>query len=47
VISALSQERYESGRPPADVACRVGDERFLAMRNAPARDGGPDEGGAP
>jgi hydrogenase maturation protease len=46
VISALSQDRYESGRPPADVACRVGDERFLAMRDAPTRDGGPDEGDA-
>jgi hydrogenase maturation protease len=34
VISALAQDRYESGRPPAEVACRVGDERFLAIRAA-------------
>jgi len=34
VISALAQGRYESGRPAADVACRVGDERFLAIRAA-------------
>jgi len=34
VISAVSQDRYESGRPPPDVACRVGDERFLAIRAA-------------
>jgi len=34
VIGALAQDRYESGRPPADVACRVGDERFLALRAA-------------
>ena len=45
VIGAVTQDRYESGRPPPDVACRVGDERFLAMRNAPGRDGSPDEGG--
>jgi hydrogenase maturation protease len=46
VISALARERYESGRPAADVACRVGDERFLALRAARS----PDEsetGGAP
>jgi hydrogenase maturation protease len=34
VIGAVTQDRYESGRPPPDVACRVGDERFLAMRAA-------------
>ena len=34
VIGAVAQDRYESGRPPPDVACRVGDERFLAMRAA-------------
>jgi hydrogenase maturation protease len=34
VIDALSQDRYESGRPSPDVACRVGDERFLALRAA-------------
>jgi hydrogenase maturation protease len=34
VISAVARERYEAGRPPPDVACRVGDERFLAIRAA-------------
>jgi hydrogenase maturation protease len=34
VIGALAQERYESGRPSSDLACRVGDERFLAIRAA-------------
>ena len=34
VIGAVMQDRYESGRPAADVACRVGDERFLAIRAA-------------
>jgi hydrogenase maturation protease len=34
VIGAIAQERYESGRPPPEVACRVGDERFLAIRAA-------------
>jgi hydrogenase maturation protease len=38
VISALARERYESGRPSADVACRVGDERFLARRAAQSPD---------
>jgi len=37
VIGAVSQDRYESGRPPPDVACRLGDERFLAMRAASER----------
>jgi hydrogenase maturation protease len=32
VIGAVRQDAYESGRPAADVACRVGDERFLAIR---------------
>jgi hydrogenase maturation protease len=45
VISALRQERYESGRPAADVACRVGDERFLALRAAQSPDE-PETGGA-
>jgi hydrogenase maturation protease len=45
VIGALSQDRYESGRPPADVACRVGDERFLALRAAAAGRDDPSEGG--
>jgi hydrogenase maturation protease len=34
VIRAIAQDRYESGRPAPDVACRVGDERFLAIRAA-------------
>ena len=34
VIAALARQRYEDGRPSADVACRVGDERFLAIRAA-------------
>jgi hydrogenase maturation protease len=34
VIDALRQERYEAGRPPAEIACRVGDERFLSRRAA-------------
>jgi hydrogenase maturation protease len=32
VIAAIARERYESERPTAEVACRAGDERFLAMR---------------
>jgi hydrogenase maturation protease len=46
VIGAVSQDRYESGRPPPDVACRVGDERFLAMRAASERKD-PTSGGDP
>jgi len=34
VIDALRQERYESGRPSPEAACRLGDERFLAIRAA-------------
>ena len=34
VIGAVMQDRYESGRPSAEVACRAGDERFLAIRAA-------------
>jgi hydrogenase maturation protease len=34
VIAALARERYESGRPSAELACRLGDERFLARRAA-------------
>ena len=34
VIGAVMQDRYESGRPPPEAACRVGDERFLAIRAA-------------
>jgi hydrogenase maturation protease len=43
VIAALARERYESGRPPPDVACRVGDERFLALRAAAERRDGEGE----
>lgn len=46
VIGAVSQDRYESGRPSPDVACRVGDERFLALRAARERENDPS-GGAP
>jgi hydrogenase maturation protease len=47
VIGAIRQEAYESGRPSAEVACRVGDQRFLAMRAANERglqkeDGDPE-----
>jgi len=31
---ALQLARYESGRPPAELACRVGDARFLNIRHA-------------
>ena len=34
MIAALARSRYEDERPSADVACRVGDERFLAIRAA-------------
>jgi hydrogenase maturation protease len=43
VISALARQRYESGRPSAEVACRVGDERFLNIRAAQLQ--GDDETG--
>lgn len=45
VISALARARYEAGRPSAETACRVGDERFLRIRAAQEQDteqtGGP------
>ena len=44
VIGAISQDRYESGRPPPDVACRVGDGRFLAKRAASERKDGTSGG---
>jgi hydrogenase maturation protease len=44
VIGAVRQEIYESGRPAAEVACRVGDERFLAIRAASARAREQDDG---
>ena len=43
VIGAIARERYESGRPSADEACRLGDERFLARRAANAA-GDADDG---
>jgi hydrogenase maturation protease len=46
VIDALRQARYEAGRPPPDVACRAGDERFLSLRAA-ARARLEDEAGEP
>jgi hydrogenase maturation protease len=46
VIGAVSQDRYESGRPAAEVACRVGDERFLAIRAA-RESAGEADGGDP
>jgi len=39
VIGAIAQDRYESGRPPPEVACRIGDERFLARKAARSGDG--------
>jgi len=44
VIGAVTQDRYESGRPSPDVACRVGDERFLALRAARERGNDPSGG---
>jgi len=44
VIGAVTQDRYESGRPSPDVACRVGDERFLALRAARERGNEPSGG---
>lgn len=46
VIAAIARERYESGRPPAEIACRVGDERFLAMRAAHSAGGDAGNEGA-
>lgn len=31
---ALHLDQYEGGRPPAEAACRVGDARFLAIRES-------------
>lgn len=31
---ALHLDQYEAGRPPAEAACRVGDARFLAIRES-------------
>lgn len=47
VIPALRQEPYESGRPSPEVACRLGDPRFLRRTAdepaAPATSGGKNE----
>jgi len=43
VIAAIARERYESGRPSAELACRVGDERFLARRAAHVANAAADE----
>jgi hydrogenase maturation protease len=45
VIAALARGRYEGERPSADVACRVGDERFLAIRAAQDEDAVADDAG--
>jgi hydrogenase maturation protease len=34
VIDAVGQARYESGRPPEELACRHGDARFLSKQAA-------------
>ena len=44
VIAAIARERYESGRPSAELSCRVGDERFLARRAAHAANESDDKG---
>jgi hypothetical protein len=46
VISALRQGLYESGRPAPDVACRRGDERFLAIRAEAEARGDKEIGGS-
>jgi len=46
VIAALARARYEDGRPSAEVACRTGDERFLAMRAASENKQDDDQGGS-
>jgi len=33
---SLAMDRYETGRPGADVACRIGDPRVLEMRRSAA-----------
>jgi hydrogenase maturation protease len=45
VIGAIAQERYEAGRPAPEVACRFGDERFLAIRAANEDRTDTDSGG--
>jgi hydrogenase maturation protease len=46
VIAALARARYEDERPSADVACRLGDERFLAIRAAQDEDAVADDAGS-
>lgn len=46
VIGAIARDRYESGRPSPEVACRFGDERFLALRAARARSRGDEDDGS-
>jgi len=46
VIAALARGRYEGERPSADLACRVGDERFLAIRAAQDEDAVADDAGS-
>ena len=46
VIAALARARYENERPSADVACRTGDERFLAIRAASENKQNDDQGGS-
>ena len=36
--AALAIDAYESGRPPAEVACRIGDARFLKSRVESSRE---------
>jgi hydrogenase maturation protease len=43
VIHALRQEEYESGRPSPEVACRLGDPRFL--RRKAEEPAGPGQAG--
>jgi hydrogenase maturation protease len=33
-VDTLAMAAYEAGRPPAETACRVGDERFLVSTAA-------------
>lgn len=40
LTGSLALDRYESGRPSSEQACRHGDERFLAIRARSADDGG-------
>jgi len=44
MVSAIARARYEAERPSAELACRLGDERFLAIRaaHAAAADGGEE-----